>query len=495
MNRKINRSLQFKNGSFSLVLTVIAIVLVIIINVIFSSLSTDKMTFSTRGTDLYSLSKTTKNVIDTVVDSDINLYVLSDSLGSYDDYSLKLCSSYADISDHIKLKKIDTAVNPAFTAKYEAASASDSSVIVENTANKKFIIVDFADMHQTVGNDDTKYKTESYNGEGLITAALYKVSVDKKTVIYQLGGHDEMIIKKPEAQTESNYPLLYDALDKFSYDLRETALDLSAGTAIPEDAEIILIFFPQSDLSLKELEYLSDYVKNGGKLAVIHNNISLLDGSGSTSKYSNFDKLFALCGLQIASDFIVENDYNHYYNSATTFPQELIIPDYTAAVSGSVSSAGKTMAAFASPLYKLENTEYSCTYTDLLLTSGNISSYMRGGVQMSGPVSIASISNVNFGEKTGSMFIVSDAMFFNFSSIFGSSNDTVTENNVRLFTEGLNKMSGRTVDTFVPVKSFERKVNIVAGGNVLMFSVIYMILIPLAVLAVGIVIWLMRRSR
>jgi ABC-2 type transport system permease protein len=86
-------------------------------------------------------------------------------------------------------------------------------------------------------------------------------------------------------------------------------------------------------------------------------------------------------------------------------------------------------------------------------------------------------------------------MFFNLSSIFGSSNDTVTENNVRLFTEGLNKMSGRTVDTFVPVKSFERKVNIVAGGNVLMFSVIYMILIPLAVLAVGIVIWLMRRSR
>ncbi|MBR0131862.1 MAG: Gldg family protein [Lachnospiraceae bacterium] len=492
MNKKVNRSIQFKNGSFSLVLTVIAIALVVIINLIFGALSTDKMTYSTSGIDLYALSDTTKQVLKSEVSSDITLYILSDSMGSYDDYSLNLCESYEDECGHIKVKKIDTAVNPSFTSKYDAATASDSSVIVENKDNKKFILIDFNDMHQTTSDDNTqdntKYKTESYNGEGLLTSAIYKVSTAKEIKVYQLGGHNELFINK------ENYELLTDALDKSAYRLSDYALDLSAAASMPSDIDILVIFFPQTDISASELELLKTYLDNGGKIAVIHNNINLLDGSTTASTYMNLDKLLEYGGFKLASDFIIENDYDHYMSSAVNYPQELIIPDYGSSVSGSVTSSGKTMAAFASPLYKISGDSDNYEYTDLLITSEKITSYLNNGKGLPAKSLVSGISKLS-GDNGGSLFVISDAMFFNLSSIFGSGSDTATANNIRFFVDGMGKLSEKNVDTYVPVKSFERKVNIVANGDVLTFSLIYMALIPLAFIGIGIVVWLMRRSR
>ena len=489
MNKKVNRSIQFKNGSFSLILTVIAIAIVVLINFIFAAFPTDKMTFSTEGTDLYSLSDTTRNLLNTQVKNDITLYILSDSMGSYDDYSVNLCKAYEDADSHIKVKKIDKAVNPAFTSKYEAALASDSSVIVENSSSKKYILVDFNDMHQTKSDEKTEYKTEKYNGEGLLTSAINKVSVSKETRIYQLGGHGEPLISK------ENYALLCDALDKSAYSLSETPLVLSEAGALPADLDILIIFYPAADISENDLGILKEYLSNGGRIAIIHNNITLLNGSSGSVSYDNLYKLINYGGLMISEDFIVENDYDHYMSSAVNYPKELIIPDYGSKVSKAVTSSGKTLAAFASPLSKFSNEGTEYEYTDLLITSSAITSFLEENKRLPANTSVASVSKLSGASKKGSLFVVSDAMFFNLSAIFGSAGDAATESNIRLFTEGLNIMSDNAVDSYVPVKSFERKVNIVADGNVLTFSLIYIAVFPIAILAIGFVIWMLRRSR
>lgn len=193
---KKKNSVQFKNGSYSAVITLIAIAIFVLVNLFVNKLPETVTNISTSDVNYYALTDVTKNYLKNSLNTDINLYLLSDSMGGYDDYVEKLCSNYDHESGKVHFKKVDAAVNPTFANKYDAMTASEYSVIVENASNAAYELIDYDDIkYQTERTDELrqKYLEYSYDGEGLITSAMASVTSGKKIKIYQITGHGAVV--------------------------------------------------------------------------------------------------------------------------------------------------------------------------------------------------------------------------------------------------------------------------------------------------------------
>lgn len=83
------------------------------------------------------------------------------------------------------------------------------------------------------------------------------------------------------------------------------ALSLPTVDEIPEDADCIIIYAPESDISQEERALLADYAAQGGKLFVVAGPVR--DGI-----LENLYGLLADYGVQAHAGIVVEGDRDHY---------------------------------------------------------------------------------------------------------------------------------------------------------------------------------------
>ena len=97
----------------------------------------------------------------------------------------------------------------------------------------------------------------SFDGEGAITSAIDYVISDELPKVYTLEGHGESELSS-EFQTQ---------LEKENVELE--SFSLLNTDEVPEDADALLIYAPQSDISEEEAELLESYLADGGKVLAI----------------------------------------------------------------------------------------------------------------------------------------------------------------------------------------------------------------------------------
>ena len=84
------------------------------------------------------------------------------------------------------------------------------------------------------------------------------------------------------------------------------SLSLLHTETIPEDADCLMIYAPESDISEDERDLLAEYVSGGGKLLVI---------AGPTREDGILENLYSLLsdyGVEPAEGIVVESDSNYY---------------------------------------------------------------------------------------------------------------------------------------------------------------------------------------
>ena len=87
---------------------------------------------------------------------------------------------------------------------------------------------------------------------------------------------------------------------------------------IPEDADALLIYAPESEISSEEAALLEDYLEAGGKLLVI---AGPTEGGTLTNLYS----VLKSYGVETADGLVVDTDREHY-----AFQQPyILLPDVT----------------------------------------------------------------------------------------------------------------------------------------------------------------------
>lgn len=294
--------LALRGGSYSLMVTGLVLAILIVVNIFVSSLPSSMTKYDISATKLYSITSNTKVVVN-ALDQDVTIYWIVQS-GQEDAVIENLLSKYEALSDHIKVEKKNPDVYPTFAQQYTSETVANNSLVVECGDRSRYIGYD--DIYLQKADVYSYTYNTSFDGEGAITSAIDYVISDELPQLYVLEGHGEAEL--PATFSEQ--------IEKDNMEVN--SLSLLTVDEIPEDAACIIIYSPASDISEEELDMLSDYVSDGGKLLVMSGPVQ--DGS-----LDNLNGLLEEYGVSVTDGIVVESDREHYAFQAPY----VLLPDMT----------------------------------------------------------------------------------------------------------------------------------------------------------------------
>lgn len=464
---------RFRAGSYSAVAAVIVIAIAILVNMMASSLPTTTTQLDMTEQSLYSLSDQTKRIVASL-DKDVTLYLISNS-GQEDDTVLRLLERYADLSSHIKVQTMDPTIQPTFLDQYELEISQLYANSVLADCNGRYRLVGYDEIFVTEYSMDyysySYTSTTTFNGENALTNAIHYVSSDNLPKAYTLTGHGE-------TELDSS---ITDMLAQDNFDTE--SLSLLALDEAPEDAAAIIINAPTSDLSQDEADLLIDYLANGGSIV-------LTTGYIDEGEMPQLLRVTASMGLTTDTGVVIEGNrqmrlsrYPHY-----------LLPDIGSHdITDALAAGGYyILTAISQPIVETEDASADITW---ILTTSDESYAKAAGLNMTttekedgdtdGPFHVGAVA-----ESTGKLFwVTSDSLLDSYinSAVSGANGD--------LFLNALNWMGGQEESISIRAKSLDSSGLTVTQGESSMWSIIMIGLIPAALVAVGIVIWVRRKRR
>ena len=283
------KSIAVKGGSYSMAVTAIAAAILVVVNILVSVLPTSATKFDITSQNLYSITSSTKVVVN-ALEKDVTVYWVVQS-DKEDEIIENLLGRYESLSSHIQVVKKNPDVFPTFTSQYTSESVPNNSLIVE--CGDKYRYISYNDIYLTDVDMSTYSYVYTFDGEGAITSAIDYVTADTLPKIYALEGHGEAEL--PTA--------FQNQIDKENMEL--TSFSLLTSDTIPEDADVLMIYAPSTDISAEEATMLRDYLTSGGKLLV-------MAGPTENGTLTNLYDVLADYGVTAAEGIVVEGDRGHY---------------------------------------------------------------------------------------------------------------------------------------------------------------------------------------
>lgn len=221
----------------------------------------------------YSLSDQTVNLL-RKLDAPVRFLVF-DRETEFERFRPRL-TEYAYHSDHVQVEYIDPDRRPVLAKQYEIQTYGT-------------VVVEYMGRTERTTSDS----------EQDLTNALIKVLNPQKKKVYFLAGHGE---KDPSASDRSGYSAIADALKLDNYEFER--LVLAQTNEIPQDATVLVVAGPRSDLLEQEVSLINEYLTNrAGKLLV------LLDPSENLKQPTPLPRLAGLLrdwGIDVKDSVVVD---------------------------------------------------------------------------------------------------------------------------------------------------------------------------------------------
>ncbi|MCD8346795.1 MAG: Gldg family protein [Lachnospiraceae bacterium] len=366
---------QLKHGSYSIALSVIVIVAVIMINMIVGQIPSQYTQIDLSGLQLSVLTDTSKELVEGLTEDVTIYYILED--GNRDSYVSMLLNRYADLSSHITVVEKDPVLYPQFTSQYTDETLTDNSVIIVCGDNSK--VVSYDDMYETEFSYYTYSSTTTgFDAEGLITSAIASLISDDVPKLYTLTGHNELEL------TDS----LVTSIEKENIEIEELSLLTSDG--VPEDADCLMILSPTTDISSSEAQMILNYLRRGGSAIIITDY--------TTEELPNLATVLAYYGTELVDGIVFEGNANYYYSQYLYY----LLPDINSTdVSSDLAESGSyVMAVSAQGIETTEDARDTLTIDSVLTTSSsaysktdvqNMTTYSQESDDISGPFDLGVI--------------------------------------------------------------------------------------------------------
>ena len=466
----------FRSGVYSAALTAVVILLAILLNLVIRALPAKYTEFDLSEQGLYTLSDTSKEIVQNLT-QDVTIYYLAET-GSEDVIITKLLNNYASASSHIHWEQKDPAIYPTFAAQYNAQTAASGSLIL--ICGDQNVVLDASDLYE---EDYSNYyltgtSSMSFDGENKLTSAIYRLTSGESRHVYYTTNHGE-----PALTTT-----LTDALE--NQNLSVTALDLLSSD-IPEDCDLLIINDPAQDFAsagamVDEMSILRDYLNQGGKLLVT---------TDSYNKTPNLDALLAEFGLSRTEGLVVEGDASHYLNGYSPL---YLLPDYASATeSGILDGVDKNRNVLLQMAQGITLTETENVVSEALLTSSDEAYSKKAGYEMTtieaedgdleGPFTLAVYSR---NENTEA-----EVVWINCGNMDNEGVYQVVPGNVTFLQACAATLAGQENPTLIESKALDAVPLTVANSTSVVLGLVFVILLPAAVLAVGAVVVLLRRRK
>lgn len=483
---KIFNSRRFRQGSVATAITVIAVALIVAVNMLLTVIA-DRYPLSLDLTEnkIFGISDETKSFLSNL-GKDVDVYILSTEEnftagGDYFVQANEVIKKYAQQSSRVKINYVDLVRNPGFTSRFPNLQLNSSSIVVA-CGDKA---TDLTPYQLYNVETDPYYGTQqitSSKAEQAMTSAMLKVTSDKITRVSILTGHDETPLQGLRSLLEIN-----------NYEIVEQNL---LTEQIDPDAKAAVINAPMRDLTDDELKKLDEFLNNGGKLG----KSLYYFAANNQPDLPKLSAFLADWGIGVGDGVVFESSANRVLNMNLLMP----VVDYTEEVySKTVSERSLyTLVAYARPLSVLFEAKSGITVTSPLefsATSGVIppdadENWSPKETDITGPIPALIVAQNAAYEGTdrllsnvvacGSSLAVEDS-YLSATSI----------GNGEYFLNLINTLSEREDIVSIQSKTIGGNELGVQSQQIVVLGILLVIILPLAVLISGAVIWLRRRHR
>lgn len=329
----IRTSTRFRHGSMATVMTVIFFVFIVLLNMAVMRMK-DRYTFmSIDMTDdkRYTLTAETEKLIKAVnerVEIDILATeaqcttagtLTSDPYGQIP-IAHEIIRRYPQLNDNISINYVDISKMPAYVLQFpEYTDVLDYYSIVIKSA-RRTRVTSFYEMLPSLSSSSTAYDSttqssalaQSYT-ETYMTSLIKTVTLDKTPVVAFVDG----------LNVDANSSDLISILELNGYDLR--VVDIRKED-LPDDADVVMMAAPTTDLSRAQTAKIDDYLTGSdqSRTLVVF----------STSLMPDMPQLNALLseyGISITHDIVYEGDSSSTISKQmSAFTPQMVETDYTA---------------------------------------------------------------------------------------------------------------------------------------------------------------------
>ena len=466
---------HIKNGSYTMVMSVIFIAVVIVINMIVSTIPSKYSEIDISSQKLYSIGDETKEMLKDL-EKDVTIYQIAQS-GSEDENISNLLKKYEDESKHIKVEQKDPVVNPKFVSQYTSDDLSANSLIVVCGDRNK--VIDYNNMYETSIDYQTySSQTTGFDGEGQITSAIGYVTSENLPVLYTVEGHGE---KDMDSSIKED-------IEKANMDIK--SLNLLTEGSVPDDADCLFIDSPSTDFSSDEKDAIIEYLENGGK--------AMIFSDYTTEDMPNFDAILENYGVQRVDGVVFEGDNQHY---AMLMPYYLVPTINSTDASSETASAGYyVLAPYAQGIKKLDDVRDTVTIESILTTSDqaysktdlNSNTIEKEDGDVEGPFDLGVSITESLDDDKETQIV-----YYSTSNLMDSqTNQMVSGGNEKLIIESLKWMTDteESASVSIPSKSLEVSYLTITDYDAAFWKICTIALIPGLFLVIGFVVWIKRRK-
>ena len=466
---------HIKNGSYTMVMSVIFIAVVIVINMIVSTIPSKYSEIDISSQKLYSIGDETKEMLKDL-EKDVTIYQIAQS-GSEDENIANLLKKYEDESKHIKVEQKDPVVNPKFVSQYISDDLSANSLIVVCGDRNK--VIDYNNMYETSIDYQTySSQTTGFDGEGQITSAIGYVTSENLPVLYTVEGHGE---KDMDSSVKED-------IEKANMDIK--SLNLLTEGSVPDDADCLFIDSPSTDFSSDEKDAIIEYLENGGK--------AMIFSDYTTEDMPNFDAILENYGVQRTDGVVFEGDNQHY---AMQMPYYLVPTINSTDASSETASAGYyVLAPYAQGIKKLDDVRDTVTIESILTTSDqaysktdlNSNTIEKEDGDVEGPFDLGVSITESLDDDKETQIV-----YYSTSNLMDSqTNQMVSGGNEKLIIESLKWMTDteESASVSIPSKSLEVSYLTITDYDAAFWKICTIALIPGLFLVIGFVVWIKRRK-
>ena len=466
---------HIKNGSYTMVMSVIFIAVVIVINMIVSTIPSKYSEIDISSQKLYSIGDETKKMLKDL-EKDVTIYQIAQS-GSEDENISNLLKKYEDESKHIKVEQKDPVVNPKFVSQYTSDDLSANSLIVVCGDRNK--VIDYNNIYETSVDYQTySSQTTGFDGEGQITSAIGYVTSENLPALYTVEGHGE---KDMDSSIKED-------IEKANMDIK--SLNLLTEGSVPDDADCLFIDSPSTDFSSDEKDAIIEYLENGGK--------AIMFSDYTTEDMPNFDAILENYGVQRTEGVVFEGDNQHY---AMQMPYYLVPTINSTDASSETASAGYyVLAPYAQGIKQLDDVRDTVKIESILTTSDqaysktdlNSNTIEKEDGDVEGPFDLGVSITESLDDDKETQIV-----YYSTSNLMDSqTNQMVSGGNEKLIMESLKWMTDteESASVSIPSKSLEVSYLTITDYDAAFWKICTIALIPGIFLVIGFVVWIKRRK-
>ncbi len=374
---------------------------------------------------------------------------------------------YANVTPNFTYRFVDPEAEPQIANDYKVQY--DATVVMER---------------------GTRREIATATDEQSLTNAILKVSQDTQPTIYFTTGHGE---HSPTDSGNNGMDLLSGALESENYKISTIDLRTITGT-LPSDISSLVIAGPQQPFDPAEAKIVGDYLANGGHVLV----------AVDPQVQSGLDTVLKDWNVQFRND-VVYDPASGFFGQAQTpaiinYPSHAITSDLAGVGSffprtrSLTTDAGAQSSRLPQPL--LTTSPQSWGETDFASVTSQTAKYDEGA-DAKGPLTLA-YAVEDSGDKKGRLVVIGNSTFVTNGTLtqrvtVGGQQAQVRSGNAQFFFNSLKWLGGQEDLIQIPAKPADSHPIFLTTAQQAFVGLSSVVLLPGAILIIGLLVWLRRR--